>query len=106
MMRCVVLAGVLGVAAGQTVSLHGSGTTNPKKVHWELMSQMEAMASTPVEMSYRYGALSLPRACAVFGRCAQSEAVMPLIWTGRSDQAKAWRSSSPRRAISAAPKSL
>jgi ABC-type phosphate transport system substrate-binding protein len=35
------------------LSLHGSGTTNPKKLHWELMSRMEAMAGLPVELSYR-----------------------------------------------------
>ena len=46
MMRGLSLALLVGAAHAQqgVVTVRGSGTTNPKKIHWELMETMEAMA--------------------------------------------------------------
>lgn len=38
---------------GQTIQLHGSGTTNPSKCYWRIMSQMMQQAKLPLHMTYR-----------------------------------------------------
>jgi len=41
------------VSMALEVVMTASGTTNPKKLHWNLMSKMESMAPEPVRMTYR-----------------------------------------------------
>lgn len=51
-------AGLAATAAvvngeGQTLSIHGSGTTNPSKCYWHIMDKMEARSKFPLHMTYR-----------------------------------------------------
>ena len=40
-------------AGAQQLQMHASGTTNPKRLHWQAMATMEAMMGQPVDLSYR-----------------------------------------------------
>jgi ABC-type phosphate transport system substrate-binding protein len=47
-------AGLLPISqAGEIVEVHGSGTTNPSKCIWHLMSLFNARSRTPIRMTYR-----------------------------------------------------
>jgi len=46
-------AAVAALQAQMFVRLDGSGTTNPSKYYWEIMSLFEARAKPPVKMTYR-----------------------------------------------------
>ncbi len=65
-MRGLSLALLVGAAHAQqtVVTVRGSGTTNPKKIHWELMETMEAMAGERGRASRQ---LCHPRSTAVLG---------------------------------------
>ena len=56
-MKLALLALALHVTATQAgdtlITLDGSGTTNPSKFYWEIMSLFEARAKPPVKMTYR-----------------------------------------------------
>ncbi|CAB9526249.1 Phosphate-binding protein PstS [Seminavis robusta] len=41
------------VKAQTTLSIHGSGTTNPAQCYWSVMEKMETRAKIPVQMTYR-----------------------------------------------------
>jgi len=47
------LAAPSGAMSAYTVELDGSGTTNPSKFYWEIMSLFEARAKPGVKMTYR-----------------------------------------------------
>lgn len=49
----VALAVVLVGAQRETLHLHGSGTTNPSKFFWKIMSIMEERTTSPIHMTYR-----------------------------------------------------
>jgi ABC-type phosphate transport system substrate-binding protein len=49
-----VVATLAGIAHGQDVlSIHGSGTTNPSKCYWQLISQFTEQVKVLIHMSYR-----------------------------------------------------
>ena len=54
-MRILALAsmGITVAAHDEVMTLDGSGTTNPSKFYWEIMSRFEARARPPVKMTYR-----------------------------------------------------
>ena len=45
----------LALVSGEssTLTLHGSGTTNPSKCYWHIMDKMEARSKMPMHMTYR-----------------------------------------------------
>lgn len=47
------LAASIVNAEASTLSIHGSGTTNPSKCYWHIMDKMEARAKLPLHMTYR-----------------------------------------------------
>ena len=47
------LAAPSGAMSAYSVELDGSGTTNPSKFYWEIMSLFEARAKPGVKMTYR-----------------------------------------------------
>jgi ABC-type phosphate transport system substrate-binding protein len=38
---------------GETLSVHGSGTTNPSKCYWSVMEKMQARSRHPIRLTYR-----------------------------------------------------
>jgi len=56
---CAIWAGtamsplVVVNAETPTLSIHGSGTTNPSKCYWHVMDLIEARAKLPMHMTYR-----------------------------------------------------
>eukprot|EP01048_Picozoa_sp_COSAG05_P004091 COSAG05_NODE_209_length_14039_cov_138.574892_1_plen_287_part_10 len=52
MLATVMATVLLGVANAQ-ITMRASGTTNPKKLHWELMEKMESMAGQSLDLTYR-----------------------------------------------------
>mmetsp|Transcript_64070 Transcript_64070/g.75063 ORF Transcript_64070/g.75063 Transcript_64070/m.75063 type:complete len:482 (-) Transcript_64070:418-1863(-) len=57
-MKFTMISALLAAAAGplaqsHTIQLHGSGTTNPSKCLWLLMSQFQDRALLPTRMTYR-----------------------------------------------------
>ena len=44
---------LLVTGESSTLTIHGSGTTNPSKCYWHVMDKMEARAKLPMHMTYR-----------------------------------------------------
>jgi len=53
LVACVAVLASLTVATAASVTLDGSGTTNPSKFFWQVMSVFEARAKPAVKMTYR-----------------------------------------------------
>jgi ABC-type phosphate transport system substrate-binding protein len=53
---CSLLLSALSATAshdGVTYSVHGSGTTNPKKCYWSVMEKLQARSRHPIRLTYR-----------------------------------------------------
>ena len=52
-LSCLLLVGALVTAQDTTLTVHGSGTTNPSKCFWLIMDQFMERAKWPIKMTYR-----------------------------------------------------